>query len=104
MNDDVRKEIDYVMDRFDYDRVKKVMDHLFWLWYDTIGVPEIGDLREHSRRLLTEVAQQVIDNKEFVASSNRACGGFRAEAYKYADTDKIYLKLSFEVATMDNYD
>ena len=100
----MQEQIDYILDSFDFETVKKTMDTLQWLWYDTVGVPEIYDLRVHARRLLKEVCEQVMKSNEFPAEANRATGGFRAVAHKYPDSNKIYLKLSFEVSTFDNYD
>jgi hypothetical protein len=99
----MQEQIDYVLDRFDFYKVKKTMDALHWLWYDTIGVPEISDLRQCARRLLTEASEKVMKNNEIPAEFNIATGGFRVEAYKYDDDEKIYFKLAFEVASFDNY-
>jgi hypothetical protein len=99
----MRDEIENILDNFDFDKVKKTMDALFWLWYNTVGVPEIADLRKHARALLTDAGEQVMRNKELTAEVDRASGGFRAQAHRYPDEDKIYFRLSFEVATWDNY-
>lgn len=99
----MNEAIDDVLDNFDFETVKKTMDALQWLWYDTIGVPEIPDLRKCARRLLQEVTDAVNQSAELTAESNRATGGFRAVAYKYADETKIYYRLSFEAASFDNY-
>lgn len=98
------QDIEEILDHFNFSEVKQVMDHLHWLWFDTIGVPEIADLRQAARRLLSEVKETVIKNKEFTATSNRATGGFRAEAFKYADDDKIYMRLAFEVTEWSNFE
>lgn len=100
----MQEQIEDILDNFDFDKVKKVMDHLQWLWFDTVGVPEISDLRKHARRLLTEVGEEVMKNNEIPAESNIATGGFRAKAYRYDDTGKIYFRLAFEVSSWDNYD
>jgi len=100
----IRDQIEDILDNFDFDKVKKTMDALQWLWYDTIGVPEISDLRKCARRLLTEASEKVMNINEMPAESNMATGGFRATAYRYDDTDKIYFRLAFEVTTWDNYD
>jgi hypothetical protein len=100
----MRDEIENILDNFEFDKVKKTMDALFWLWYDVVGVPEVADLRKHARRLLIEVGEKVSKSNEISAEANIATGGFKATAYKYDDTDKIYFRLAFEVATWDNYD
>jgi hypothetical protein len=100
----MRDTIEDILDNFDFDKVKKTMDALHWLWYDTIGVPEIADLRKHARSLLTQVGDKVTQNKEMQAEAITGSGGFRAAAYRYLDDDKIYFRLAFEVTTWDNYE
>lgn len=100
----MRNEIEDILDNFDFAKVKIVMDALDWYWYNTIGVPEIADLRKHARSLLTDAGEQVMKNKELTAEVNRATGGFRAQAHRYLDEEKIYFRLSFEVSAWDNYE
>lgn len=100
----MQEQIDDILDNFDFEIVKKTMDALHWLWYDTIGVPEISDLRKHARRILNEVGNQVMNNNEIPAEAGIGTGGFAARAYRYADTEKIYFKLTFEVAEWDNFE
>lgn len=99
----MQEQIDEILDHFKFDEVKKTMDALHWLWYDCVGVPEIPDLRQCARRLLNEVGNEVMKNNEMTSEANRATGGFRAQAYRYLDEEKIYFRLSFEVTSYDNY-
>lgn len=102
--DAVAKEIEDIVDEFDFETVKKVMDFLDWQWFDCDeGIPRIGELRKKARLLLSEVAIKVLLSNEIGAESNIATGGLRAVAHKYED-DKVYLKLSFELTEWDNYD
>ena len=108
ISDANKQEIESVIDEFDFETVKKVMDFLDWQWFDADdGVPRMGELRKKARYLLTEAASKVIISKEIVAESNIATGGFRASAYRYDDDvneGKIYLKLVFELSGWDNYE
>lgn len=65
-----RKLIDEVLDNFDFDKVKKAMDALNWIWIGCDGVPAIYDLRKQSRRLLKDAIEK---NLSLVST-----GGFRA--------------------------
>ena len=65
-----RRLIDEVLDNFDFDKVKKAMDALNWIWIGCDGVPSIYDLRKKSRRLLKEAIKQ--------NSYRISTGGFRA--------------------------
>jgi hypothetical protein len=101
--DVVAKQIEDIVDDFDFEVVKKVMDFLDWQWVDADeGIPRIGELRKKARLLLSEVAVKVLLSAEIEADYNIATGGFRASAHKY--DDKVYLKLSFELTECDNYD
>lgn len=100
--DDAEEEIESILDCFDFYRVKQVMDFLDWAWWDTDGVPEIWDLRKRARQLLRTAAREVVES-----SRNEYCtstGGFFVTANTYPDTNKIYLKLSFELEGWDNFD
>lgn len=102
---ETQKQIDYVLDYFDFEKVHKTMEALDWNWSTTEGVPMIGELRSRARELLTEAVTKVKQNQEFGAGHTIATGGFRATANRYEDDpEKIYLRLSFEVADWDNYD
>jgi hypothetical protein len=49
-------KIDEIMDEFNFYRVQLVMVHLEWKWFDTNGVPSIGDIRRAARGLLNMLA------------------------------------------------
>lgn len=96
-------DIEDILDCFDFNKVKKVMDFLNWEWCFG-GVPEIWDLRKKARSLLKEVAEksqtfQTCDRDSYYVTS----GGFRAEANIYKDDPKIHLRLVFELSDWDNF-
>nr|QMP83470.1 MAG: hypothetical protein [Caudoviricetes sp.] len=104
--DDPSNDIEDILDCFDFERVKKVMDFLDWQWYD-VGVPEIWDLRKKARNLLNNVWDNVVKKanetpdeevKYFIAT-----GGFYAEAIKYPECKKIFFILRFQIADWDNW-
>lgn len=102
--DDPTDDIDEILDCFDFERVKKVMDHLNWEWVlSDSGVPEIYELRKRARELLQTVVVGV-QKKESEGSYFTATGGFYAEARVYPDDSKIYLRLSFQVTDWDNWE
>jgi hypothetical protein len=68
-----KKIIEEILDNFDFQKVKKVMDALDWVWVSCDGVPDIYDLRKESRRLLKEV----IKTKSYQIGT----GGFVASYY-----------------------
>ena len=51
------KQIDEIMDWFDFATCQKVMDFLDWQWRDE-GVPSESMLREEARRLLNIVSKE----------------------------------------------
>lgn len=101
--DKVAKDIEDIIDEFDFELVKKVMDFLEWEWVDAeIAVPRIGELRKKARLLLSEVAVKVLKSNEIESESNIRTGGFKATAYKY--DDEVKLRLTFILADWDNFD
>jgi hypothetical protein len=95
--------IEDIIDEFDFEKVKKVMDFLDWKWHAAEdGVPRIAELRKSARSLLKQCAFKVLLSSEIDAESSIATGGFRANAYKC--DDKVFLKLTFELAALDNFE
>jgi len=85
----MKKQIDYIMDNFDFSRVHKAMKALNWKWAGAnYEVPEESDLRSTARRLLEDVA--VMDIGYWIAT-----GGFVAS--KEEDEDGHYLTLMFRI-------
>jgi hypothetical protein len=99
------EDVEDILDSFDFAKVKSVMEFLDWHWFDAEnGVPNISELRKKARKLLNDVRFNVVYSKEFNATSTIATGGFQASAQKYDDSDKIYMKLVFQLAECDNYE
>ena len=101
--DDPTDDINEILDEFDFERVNDVMEAICWEWVMSdgrYGIPSIPELRKQSRRLLEETVSNLISSKEtqyYIES-----GGFRAEANKYDDDPKIYIRLSFVVTSWEN--
>ena len=95
--------IEDILDEFDFEKVKKVMDLLDWTWCDADdGVPRIGELRKKARQLLKECAFKVLLSSEIDTDYCIATGGFRASAYKY--DDNVYFRLAYELASWDDFE
>ena len=99
---DPSEDIEDLLDCFDFEKVKTVMDFLNWQWALYNGVPEIWDLRKHARNQLKTVAKEVL--KEERGTFFTSCGGFNASARVYEDCPKIYLELEFVITDWSNYD
>ena len=101
----VRKQIEYIqaadeiIDEFDFERVKKVMDFLNWHWVVCDGVPYVSDLRKEARRQLVEAAAGYDEHENELNGEtwNVSRGGFHAMASRHKD-GKLWLKLEFVVA------
>ena len=91
-------QVEDLLDEFDFDKVKKVMDCVKWVYHDTndSGV-SIGELRRMARSLL---------NSAYEASSdlnyNTSCGGFYVERLMYPGDTVKYLTLKFVVTEWSN--
>lgn len=92
----INDRINYVMDHFDYERVRKTMLALDWQWFNAEeGVPSIAELREGSRKLLERVAKTGLERQ---TSAKMMTGGFVA-GY---DTPEDVLYLEFNLCESDD--
>ena len=106
MNEKIIKVLDYIMDSFDFEKVKKVMDALDWKWCSMkradiqtgelkvmSDVPTLDEIKEFAAKLLWDLAN---DPKNRVIGT----GGFRAEK-DFSDPDDPWMRLVFEVTDWD---
>ena len=97
MDENIIKVLDYIMDAFDFEKVRKVMVALGWKWAgakgDANGVPTLDEIKQGAANLLWDLAN---DPKNKVI----ATGGFRAEK-DFSDPDDPWMRLVFEVTDWD---
>ena len=95
-----KKQIDDIIENFNFEKVEKIMTLLAWTWFRSpSGVPTIEELKRQSKKMLKDVYEHAESNDD--SSISLRTGGFRAQATSFIDGD-ISLSLSFEVATWDN--
>ena len=83
------ERIENILDFFEFERVKRVMEALDWHWSGAAdGVPSIAEMRKCARRLLEDL-------EKYPDYDNIATGGFVASRI----TPEIY-KLSFIVESV----
>lgn len=91
-------QIEDLLDEFDFDKVKKVMDHLEWNYYNSADKQvSIGELRRMARDLLERVY-----NTDACSDYFTACGGFEATRYMYPGDPEKYITLKFVVTEWSN--
>lgn len=109
MNKKIILVLDEIMDEFDFEKVKIVMDKLDWEWAflkrldpkdgfkEKIGsyVPTLDEIKQTAANLLWKLAND--PNPENVIY---ATGGFRAER-DFSDPENPWMRLSFEVTDWD---
>ena len=90
--------INDVMERFDFDKVHKVMTFLNWTWATTTGgtVPSIDELKACAYQLLHLAVQSHEERGRPLTGSNVATGGFEAAVVVY-DSGRAELCLLFYV-------
>lgn len=92
------EQIEDLLDEFDFDKVKKVMDCLEWTYFDSPDKQvNIGELHRIARRLL-ENAYNANPSPEYYTAS----GGFDVARYMYSGDTQKYLTLKFVVAEWSN--
>lgn len=94
------KDVENILDEFDFHRVQQAMKALDWKYHDTEeDVTSIGELRRMARMCLEQVYYSK-DSPEYLIG----CGGFEATRHMYVGDPKKYLSLKFVVAEWNNYD
>lgn len=93
---DINDRINYVMDHFDYERVRKTMEALNWRWINAeFQIPTVPELREATRKLLVRAINTAHrDQKQVVM----ATGGFVVTV----DPSEDFVSLAFTVEQADN--
>jgi len=90
MNEEQQKLVNEIMDWFDFEKVHRVMKFLRWKWDSAEeGIPSIGEIRESSRKLLT---QAVLNN------TNISSGGL---VITY-EPNENYLRLQFIISEWES--
>lgn len=94
------KEIEGILDEFDFHKVQIVMKALDWKYYDSLECPpSIGEIRRTARRLLQN-AYDAKPSQNYVTGS----GGLVVTRDMYPGDIKKYLELSFVVESWSNYE
>ena len=96
LDDDVDAKIKSILNHFDFNRVKKVMDVLNWKWASSCsknGVPDIDEIRGLANRLLIDAC---------IEKTNISTGGFRAVYDDNCDGDP-YVGLEFIVEECEGF-
>lgn len=92
------EQIEDLLDEFDFDKVKKVMDCLGWTYFDSPDSEvSIGELRRRARCLL-----EIVYNADTAPENYAASGGFLAERRLYPGDAQKYLNLKFVVTEWSN--
>ena len=91
-------QIEDLLDEFDFDKVKKVMDCLEWTYFDSPDKQvNISELRRMARRVL-----EIVYNADPSPDYWTACGGFDATRYMYPGDSQKYITLKFVATEWSN--
>lgn len=104
-NEQVEKDIQEIMDEFNWELVHSTMSYLDWKWHWT-GVPNVDEIKKLARSLLEDSIDAV--NAALTSGKKKykmrtGTGGFEATAQKFKYSDKIYLELKFVLTERGNY-
>ena len=94
LNDDDDVKIKSILNHFDFNKVKKIMDVLNWKWASSKnGFPDMDEIRKLATRLLIDAC---------VEKTNISTGGFRAVYDDNGDGDP-YVGLEFIVEECEGF-
>jgi hypothetical protein len=107
MKERFQKEVDTLMNEFDFGGVHYAMNALNWKWVhidEAIPkVPSLDEIKKRGKELIQEAAEKAVLTKdEYVVST----GGFRAEAIYYPKEgikkSFLWVRLAFVLQDWDN--
>lgn len=100
-----KKQINDIIENFNFEKVEKIMTLLAWAWQKSpSGIPSIKELKTRSKQMLKDVYERAEANSDSLMCCGTwvsRAGGFRAQATTCGDGN-IVLSLSFEVAEWNN--
>ncbi len=88
----IQKQIEDIMDEFNFGEVQRTMESLDWEWSGCDGVPEEYELRKSARRLLKQAAE-MIDDRCYPSGGSTSTGGFLATSRAGCDHGDKWLRL-----------
>lgn len=107
MKERFQKEVDKLLEEFDFERVHKTMQTLDWKWYhpgeDGTKVPSLDEIKKRARQVIQEAAESAAMSKgEYVIGT----GGFHGEAKYYPKEEGkksfLWVRLAFVLEAWDN--
>ena len=101
---DLNKDIEDIIDYFDFEKCHKVMTLLDWHWYPHNSVPSIGEMRQFARELVRDAVRNMFEQETVTKEYTVECGGFLVKAEQEYPGQKVYISLRFNVTSWDNYD
>ena len=100
---DKEKAIAEIIEEFDFEKVKSVMDFLKWTWHSVnneTGIPSTGKLVKEAEKLLNEAWDKALELREDYMVGT---GGFKAVAL-YEDAEVCQIDLSFVLTDWSVYE
>jgi hypothetical protein len=90
------KIVENILENFDFDKCRTVMDSLNWEWFNT-GVPTVDDLKKSAVERIESAINGLLDKENRLSSTDyyfSSSGGFKATAWKnrYGHLESINLE------------
>lgn len=90
--------IDEVLQEFNFEKCKRVMDYLNWEWAFTNSVPTIEELKEASKKRIDSAILSIKESKEsYRYSCSCSSGGLQATVYKNRYNRIVNITLEFVI-------
>lgn len=90
----INEQIDEIMDTFDFDKVREVMEMLEWKWHTSDDVPDEYMIRKSARKMM----RNLID---YTDGGTNSSGGFRATLTQKADNCGKWLRVDLSFCIDD---
>lgn len=96
MSNALYAEIPALMERFEFDKVHKVMEFLGWTWAGQAGTPSVAELEATAYGLLCRCINEFVRRGSPASGMSCATGGFETSVIVY-ENGKTTLQLLFYV-------
>jgi len=97
--------VDDILEHFNFEKVQKTMQTLNWKWIDTMAIPDVRELKETAKYLLTRIYNLKLNEFKDISHEipiSTSTGGFTATVYSDEENKINLLKLEFIVESCES--
>ena len=98
MRKSLQEQINYIMDTFEFERVRSVMEFLDWTWAAVGGVPSLEEIKQLAEYVMQNACER-LDQQRPGQDTFVSTGGFCAHIYRWDSGDCMELTFGVSCAS-----